>query len=338
MKPILLKGHERPITKIKYNREGDLLFSCSKDNIPTVWYTHNGERLGTYNGHSGAVWDCDVSWDSTRLVTASSDRSAKLWDVQNGKILHSFEHKAVIRSVNFSHGGMFLAVTQDSSFKATPTIFVYSVPGTKSSSSKEDEEEKDGQLLREFKDGKSKDQSGRICDALFGPLNLHIISGHEDGSVRKWNVETGVEEVSKKEHTKQINSVQFSKDQTMFITASSDQTAKLWDTKTMTCLKTYISNRPLNAAAISPIMKHIIVGGGQEAINVTQTIHKSGHFEVDFHHLVNQELYGIVKGHFGPVHTLAFSPDGKGYASGSEDGYVRLHHFPTSYFKSEDKL
>ena len=30
MKPILLKGHERALTYIMYNYEGDLLFTCSK--------------------------------------------------------------------------------------------------------------------------------------------------------------------------------------------------------------------------------------------------------------------------------------------------------------------
>ena len=51
MKPISLHGHERSITQIVYNREGDLLFSSAKDQNPNVWYSINGERLGTYDGH-----------------------------------------------------------------------------------------------------------------------------------------------------------------------------------------------------------------------------------------------------------------------------------------------
>lgn len=76
-KPLMLQGHERAITQIKYNREGDLLFSSSKDSIPNVWFSLNGERLGTFNGHQGAVWCLDVDWTSTKLITGSGDMSTK---------------------------------------------------------------------------------------------------------------------------------------------------------------------------------------------------------------------------------------------------------------------
>lgn len=57
----MLHGHERAVTQIKYNKDGDLLFSVAKDVKPTVWFSANGERLGTYNGHGGAVWCVDVN-------------------------------------------------------------------------------------------------------------------------------------------------------------------------------------------------------------------------------------------------------------------------------------
>ena len=36
--------------------------SQAKDTVPTMWLADSGERMGTYNGHLGAVWDLDPSW------------------------------------------------------------------------------------------------------------------------------------------------------------------------------------------------------------------------------------------------------------------------------------
>lgn len=41
------------------------LFFQSKDTSPTLWMSDTGERMGTYNGHLGAVWDLDPSWYKT---------------------------------------------------------------------------------------------------------------------------------------------------------------------------------------------------------------------------------------------------------------------------------
>jgi len=72
-RPILLKGHERSITVVKYNYDGDLLFTASKDHVPSVWRAESGDRLGTYNGHKGTIWDLDIDRFSTRVLTASAD-------------------------------------------------------------------------------------------------------------------------------------------------------------------------------------------------------------------------------------------------------------------------
>jgi len=47
----------------------------------------------------------------------------------------------------------------------------------------------------------------------------------------------------------------------------------------MKCMKTYEADRPVNAAIISPIMDHVVVGGGQDAMSVTTTSSKAGKFD-----------------------------------------------------------
>ena len=61
MRPILLKGHDGPLTCVKYNKDGDLLFTTCKRGKICLWYSDDGERIGTYNKHNGAVMYVDVN-------------------------------------------------------------------------------------------------------------------------------------------------------------------------------------------------------------------------------------------------------------------------------------
>lgn len=97
-------------------------------------------------------------------------------------------------------------------------------------------------------------------------------------------------------------------------------------------MKTYVTDTPLNTAAITPLKEFVILGGGQEARDVTTTSSRQGKFEARFYHKIFEEEIGRVKGHFGPLNSIAVHPAGTGYASGGEDGYVRMHHFDKGYF------
>jgi len=214
---------------------------------------------------------------------------------------------------------MFFTAQEDSMNRPS-CVFVYNIAAEMA--------EQQSEPLREM----ANPDTGRIYSADWGSLNQFILTANHDGTVRKWNVQRGEEEQKIQAHSKEVRCLQFSADKTMFVTCSADKNAKLFDTRTMELIKTFKSDRPLNAVSISPLLNHVIVGGGQDTMSVTTTSSKAGHFQVDFFHLVYQEYMGAVKGHFGPVNTLSFSPDGKGYASGAEDGYVRLHHFDKDYF------
>ncbi|BBG94638.1 Transducin/WD40 repeat-like superfamily protein [Prunus dulcis] len=306
MRPILMKGHERPLTFLKYNRDGDLLFSCAKDHNPTVWFADNGERLGTYRGHNGAVWCCDVSRDSARLITGSADQTAKLWNVQTGQQLFTFNFDSPARAVDLSVGDRLAVITTDPFMELSSAIHVKRIANDPA-----DQVGESALIL--------KGPQGRINRAVWGPLNRTIISAGEDAVIRIWDSETGklLKENDKEVgHKKTITSLAKS----------------LWDIRTLTLIKTYLTERPVNAVAMSPLLDHVVLGGGQDASAVTTTDHRAGKFEAKFYDKVLQEEIGGVKGHFGPINALAFNPDGKSFSSGGEDGYVRLHHFDSDYF------
>jgi translation initiation factor 3 subunit I len=101
--------------------------------------------------------------------------------------------------------------------------------------------------------------------------------------------------------------------------------------RNLAILKTYVADTPLNTAAIAAKKEFVILGGGQAAMDVTTTSARQGKFEARFYHKIFEDEIGRVKGHFGPLNTIAVHPAGTAYASGSEDGYVRIHHFDKPY-------
>ncbi|ABO96658.1 predicted protein [Ostreococcus lucimarinus CCE9901] len=321
MRPILLKGHERPLTFIKYNREGDLLFTCAKDHHPTLWYGDNGERVGTYVGHNGAVWTCDVSDDSSTLVTGSADTTAKLWDTKTGECYFTFEFDQPVRAVALNAGGTQCAITTDPFMGVPSAIHIVNV-------NLGDRAAQRGEVVKRI-----EGPQGRVTRVMWGPLNKTVVTGGEDGIIRSWDVETGDVLKMSQEHSKQIQHLVMSDDGSHFISASLDKTAKVFDSETLECLKTYSADRPVNAAILSPIRDHIVLGGGQDAMAVTTTSSKAGKFDSKIYHKIFEEEIGGIRGHFGPINALAFNPDGRSFTSGGEDGYVRIHPLDNSYFE-----
>lgn len=323
MRPIALSGHSRALTHVKYNTEGDLLFSAAKDHSPSVWWSHNGERLGTYEGHNGTVWCIDPLYDTSLLLTGSADNSCKIWDIRTGTCVSSLETKSAVRANGWSYSGQNFFYSTDKAMGHPCLLNLYSL-----SSVKQQGGNAEPYLTIESPDSK-------ITSAVWGPVDETIITGHENGVIKKWDAKTGEMLQKVKHHTQNINDLQYNKDMTTIMSASKDNAAKLMGVENLNVLKTFQTERPVNSACISPAKPHVVLGGGQDAMSVTTTAGSVGKFEATFYHQIFMEEIGKVKGHFGPINTLAFHPSGKGYTSGGEDGYIRVHDFDPSYFSFE---
>jgi len=271
--------------------------------------------------------------NNTMVVTCGADGLVMFFEALTGLCLHSFDHGGIVKFVEFNGEPLNQdrIVTCNDKFKGTAGNYPSRI------------------MVWQFKDCRAVELL-TIDEALpmkalkvkWGPFDETLVSCHDEGTVCIWDATDGdlIREVVD-QHTGLVTNIQFTEDKMLMLTACKDMTAKLWDCQKWEVFKCYTTNRPLNDAMISPLYKegagehqkfHIIVGGGQDAKDVTTTKAGEGQFETMLIHAVYDDEIGNVKGHFGPMNTLAWKADGTGFATGGEDGYIRINHFDADYF------
>jgi tetratricopeptide (TPR) repeat protein len=166
-----------------------------------------GEPL---KGHEGAVNSAAFSPDGRRIVTASADRSARLWDAETGKPMGEplKGHEDAVLSAAFSPDGQRIVTASDDR----------------------------SARLWDAETGKPvgeplKGHEAAVNSAAFSPDGRRIVTASEDKSARLWDAETGnpVGEPLKG-HEDAVISAAFSPDGRRIVTASKE-IAQLWESR-----------------------------------------------------------------------------------------------------------
>src|SRR5215469_15989924 len=92
----VLRGHTAEVTNFSFSDDSRLLATVSQDKSAQVWDLATGRRIAKIaqknaddydGGHSDEVNDAEFTPDGKRLITASKDKSARVWDVATGKLV-----------------------------------------------------------------------------------------------------------------------------------------------------------------------------------------------------------------------------------------------------------
>ena len=197
--------------------------------------------------HQAVVVSAAFSPDGTRVVTASWDKTARVWDAATGKLITAFEHHDSVVSAAFSPDGTrVVTASEDKTARVWDpatgkpltgalehqgwvATAAFSPDGTRVVTSSWDNTAR----VWEAATGKpltgALEHQGRVVSAAFSPDGTRVVTASWDNTARVWDAETGKPLTGALEHQAVVLSAAFSPDGTRVVTASADKTARVWD-------------------------------------------------------------------------------------------------------------
>ncbi|KAJ6612802.1 WD40-repeat-containing domain protein [Mycena sp. CBHHK59/15] len=126
------EGHDRGLACIEFKE--DLIVSGSNDCKIKIWSAATGECLRTLVGHEALVRALAFDVRSGRLVSASYDKTVRVWDLGSGRLIREFKdsHTSHIFDVKFdarrivstSHDQKIVVLDFSSAMAIDPALFV----------------------------------------------------------------------------------------------------------------------------------------------------------------------------------------------------------------------
>ncbi|HEV2958119.1 MAG TPA: TIR domain-containing protein [Xanthobacteraceae bacterium] len=241
-------------------------------------------ELRMLQGHKWAIVDISYSSDGQRIVTASPDKTARIWDAVTSRQLAVLgDHESPVWGATFSPDGR--------------RVITHTMEDMGRLWSSET-----GKLIAPFNKAKT---------VAFSSDNARIVTTTSDRTARLWDAETGKLVAVLAGHEDEVTSAAFSPDGRHVVTVSKDQTARLWDAASnaqIAVLKGH--DGPVTGAAFERRGRFLATWSDDNTIRL---------WNAD-----TGDAISVLKGHEAKVSDVAFSPDGARIATASYDKTARL--------------
>jgi WD40 repeat protein/tetratricopeptide (TPR) repeat protein len=274
--------------------------------------------------HQDVVYHATFSPDGARILTASWDRTARLWDRNSGKLITTLDHQGAVNTAKFSpDGAQILTASADKTAKLWDAA--------------------SGKLIASFTHQDS------VSDAAFSPDGARVLTASADKTARLWEASSGKLIVSFA-HQASVNAAAFSPDGTRILTASADKTARLWEAASARLIASFAHQGIVYYGVFSPDGARIVTASADKTAKLWEAdsarpiasfVHEDGvyyaAFSPDGSRVItasadrSAKLWEASSGkliasfdHQDGVYHAAFSPDGARILTASWDKTAKL--------------
>jgi WD40 repeat protein len=337
--PMAREDHGGPVTSVTFSPDNTTVASGGVGATAHVWNGESGGSVITHplqhrSGVSAVAFDAS----GTHLASASSDRFAYVWDLENVDAPRAqLEHDDGVRALAFSPDSSILATA---SADSTARLWRWEVS--------------DNSDVRELR------HDGAVNSVAFSIDSQNLATASADNSARIWDVATG-RLLHRVVHQGVVRAVAFSASGQLLATASADGTARVWDLNNRAAEAARIIHDPgpsgetaVNAVMFSPSQERWIATAGDDRaarvweVGAGQDIQElRGHADaiysaafdarglriVTASHDATARIWDVqrprdvsvpLRGHDGVVWSAAFDPTGSELATAGDDGTVRI--------------
>ena len=195
-------------------------------------------------GHSSDVIWVAISPDDTRIVTASEDGTARLWNARDGSLIRSLPHDSSVRRAAFDPSGrLVVTASEDRTARIWDTATGERKPDLK--------------------------HKGIVYTAYFDPQGRRVVTAAEDGTVRIWDVESGTMLRELAGHGGPVTFAFFTSSGAQVVSGSNDNTARIWDAESgREIVKLEGHTGPLRDAVVSPDGRQLVTASDDKTARI----------------------------------------------------------------------
>lgn len=107
-------GTAHPLLCVRVSEDGEMVLGTGSDRKCFVWRVGTGRVFQTLTGHKGKVLAAEFSTVSlSQVITGSSDRSMRVWDVHRGVSVQSINCRSSCNDIAMAVGGQFASAHHD---------------------------------------------------------------------------------------------------------------------------------------------------------------------------------------------------------------------------------